>query len=317
MSGRAMTGSAPEPIAIIGLSCRLPGAPDPDAFWRVLRDGRETVEEYPGGRFEDLDRLYSANGFQSAPPASRRGGFLPGLDRFDAQFFGISPREAALLDPHQRLLLEVAWETLEDAGLPAAKIAGTRTGVFAGMWTSDYEHNAFELSRDLDFYATTGGGRYSASGRISYFLDLRGPSLTVDTACSSSLVAIHLACQSLRRGEAEMALAGGVNVILGPEITQIYSAAKMLAPDGRCKFGDASANGYVRSEGAGLLLLKPLTRALADGDSIRAVIRGSATNNDGRSSGLLISPSRSGQELLLRQAFQDAGVTPGDVDYIE
>ncbi len=315
---RTIAGSAAaEPIAIVGLACRLPGAPDPDAFWAVLVEGRETVGEYPAGRSRELDRVYSENLLHGTSEICRRGGFLPHLDYFDAQFFGISPREAALIDPHQRLLLELAWETLEDAGVPASKMAGTRTGVFAGIWTSDYEHSVFECSREPDFYATTGGGRYSASGRVAYFLDLRGPSLTVDTACSSSLVAIHLACQSLRNGESEMAFAGGANVILRPDITQAYSSAKMLSPDGRCKFGDASANGYVRSEGAALLLLKPLSRALADGDRIRAVVRGSAMNNDGRSSGLLISPSRSAQEALLKRAWEDAGISADDVDYIE
>ena len=227
---------------------------------------------------------------------------------FDAEFFGVSPREAALLDPQQRLLLEVAWEAVEDAGIPASKIAGSQTGVFVGLWTSDYEACLYEQTEGLDFYATTGSGRYSASGRLAFFFDLRGPNLTLDTACSSSLVAIHLACQSLRLGESEMALAGGANVILRPEITAAYSAAKMLSPDGRSKFGDASANGYVRSEGAGMILLKTLSRAVADGDPIYAVIRGSAVNNDGRASGMLIAPSREGQEAVLRSAFRSAGV---------
>ena len=304
-----------EPIAIVGMGCRFRGAPDVESFWRVVRDGVETVGEYPGERFSRLDRVYGSTAGEQI--ASRRGGFLPDLDRFDAGFFGISPREAALLDPQQRLLLEVAWEAMEDAGMPAGKLAGTRTGVYVGLWTSDYESCVYELAPELDFYATTGGGRYPASGRLAYFFDLRGPNLTVDTACSSSLVAVHLACQSLRSGESEMAFAGGVNAILRPEITLAYSAAHMLSPDGRCKFGDASANGYVRSEGAGILLLKPHSRALADGDRIYALIRGSAVNNDGRSSGLLISPSRDGQEAMLRSALEDAGVAPDDVDYIE
>ena len=228
--------------------------------------------------------------------ASRRGGFLRELDRFDAAFFGISPREADEIDPQQRLLLEVAYEAAEDAGMRPEKLAGSRTGIFVGLWNSDYERCIYDLSRDLDFYATTGGGRYPASGRLAYLLDVRGPNLTVDTACSSSLVAIHLACASLRSGESEMALAGGVNAILQPEITLSYSAAKMLSPEGRCKFGDAAADGYVRSEGAGIVFLKTLSRAKTDGDAIYAVIRGSAVNNDGRSSGSLIAPSREGQE---------------------
>src|ERR1700761_7934866 len=301
------------PIAIIGIGCRFPGASGVPAFWRVLRDGLETTADYPGGRFPHIDRVYAT----ADEIATRRGGFLENLDQFDAEFFGISPREAAELDPQQRLLLEVAWEAIEDAGIPAAQIAGTFTGVFAGIWNSDYERSLYEQSGGPDFYATTGGGRYSASGRLAYFFDLRGPNLTLDTACSSSLVAIHLACQSLRLGESELAMAGGANVILSPEITMAYSSAQMLSPDGRSKFGDASADGYVRSEGAALVLLKPLDRAIADGDPIYAVIRGSAVNNDGRSSGLLISPSRNGQEALLRAAFRNADVDPGTIDYIE
>ncbi len=306
-----------EPIAIVGIGCRFPGAPDVESFWRVLRDGIETVDDYSGKRFDYMDRVFSADSVRRGVIASRRGGFLPDLDRFDAAFFGISPRETALLDPQQRLLLEVAWEAAEDAGIPPSKLSGSRTGVFVGLWNSDYEHCIYQVSPELEFYATTGGGRYPASGRLAYFLDLRGPNLTVDTACSSSLVAIHLACASLRSGESEMAMAGGVNVILRPEITLSYSAAKMLSPEGRCKFGDATADGYVRSEGAGIVFLKPLSRATADNDAIYAVIRGSAVNNDGRSSGSLISPSREGQADMLRTAMRDAGVAPKDMDYIE
>src|ERR1700722_9479609 len=302
-----------EAIAIVGIGCRFPGASGVDAFWRVLRDSIETTGEYPGGRFAFIDGVYSA----AAGIAPRRGGFLPALDQFDAEFFNLSPREAALLDPQQRLLLEVGWEAVEDAGIPAQRIAGSQTGVFVGLWNNDYEHCLYSQPGDLDFHATTGGGRYSASGRLAYFLVLRGPNLTLDTAASSSLVAIHLACQSLRSGESEMAIAGGANVILRPEITLTYSAAGMLSPDGRSKFGDSAADGYVRSEGAALILLKPLSRALADRDSIYALIRGSAVNNDGRSSGLLVSPSREGQEALLRAAFRNAGIDPGAIDYIE
>src|SRR6185312_15937225 len=225
-----------QPIAIIGIGCRFPGIDDAESFWRVLRDGAETVGEYPGSRFPEMDEAYAGDAV-----ASRRGGFLRSLDSFDAEFFGISAREAAPLDPQQRLLLETAWEAAEDAGIPTEKLAGTRTGVFAGVWTNDYEYYACgHLSRDIGLHAATGTGRYSASGRLAYFLDLRGPALTVDTACSSSLVAIQLACQSLRHRESEMAFAGGANVILRPEITLAYSASGMLAADGRCKFGDAS-----------------------------------------------------------------------------
>jgi acyl transferase domain-containing protein/acyl carrier protein len=306
-----------EPIAIVGMGCRFPGVSDVESFWNVLTEGRETVTDYPGGRFPYIDEVYAAGSEFASRIASRRGGFLSALDQFDAEFFGISPREAALLDPQQRLLLEVAWEAVDDAGLVREKLAGSRTGVFVGMWTNDYEDCLYESSPNVDFHATTGSGRYGASGRLAYFLDLRGPNLTLDTACSSSLVAIHLACQSLRTGESGIALAGGVNAILRPEITLVYSDAGMLAPDGRCKFGDASADGYVRSEGAGLLVLKRLSQAIADGDSIYAVIRGSAVNNDGLSSGLLVSPSRRGQEDVIRTALEYAGVDTDEVAYVE
>ena len=306
-----------EPIAIVGIGCRFPGAPNPSAFWRVLRDNLETVREYGENRFDYLDSVYTEDSVRRSLIASRRGGFLPNLDQFDADFFHISRHEAERLDPQQRLLLEVAWEAIEDAGIPAARLAGTKTGAFVGLWNSDYEDCLYENSRSLDFYASTGGGRYPASGRLAYFLDLRGPNLAVDTACSGSLVAVHLACKSLQNGESEIALAGGVNAILRPEITLIYSSANMLSPEGRCKFGDAAANGYVRSEGCGVLVLKTLSRAIADGDSIYAVIRGSAVNNDGHSSGLLISPSRDGQQAMLRAAFADAAVDPQSVSYIE
>ena len=300
-----------EPIAIVGIGCRFPGIDTIESFWRVVRDGIETVGEYPGGRFSLLDTAYS-----STEIATSRGGFLRNLSDFDAGFFGISPREAELLDPQQRLLLEVAWEALEDAGIPAGKLAGGQTGVFVGTWTSDYE----ACIRDLvprNFFATTGTGRYATAGRLAYFFDLRGPALSVDTACSSSLVAIHLACRSLWSGESRLALAGGANVILRPEVTLAYSDAGMLSPDGRSKFGDAAANGYVRSEGAGMVVLKLLAHAQADRDPIYALIRGSAMNNDGRSSGQMISPSREGQETVLRAAFGDAGVVPEDIDYME
>jgi acyl transferase domain-containing protein len=306
-----------EPIAIIGMGCRFAGTPDIDAFWRVLCDGLETVREYPGGRFDYMDSVYAPDSPYCGRIATRRGGFLEDIDRFDAPFFGISPREAAYLDPQQRLLLEVAWQTVENAGLVREQIAGSRTGVFIGIWSSDYEECARRVSSDPDFYSTTGGGRYAASGRLAYFFDLRGPNLTIDTACSSSLVAVHLACQSLWVGESEMALAGGANAILRPEITLAYSAAAMLSPEGRCRFGDASADGYVRSEGAAMVALKPLSRAMADRDPIVALIRGSAMNNDGQSSGQLVAPSGPGHEDVLRAALRNAAVPPEWVDYVE
>ncbi len=249
--------------------------------------------------------------------SAKRGGYLERIDEFDASFFGISPREADLLDPQQRLLLETAWEALEDAGQDAKELANTRTGVFVGQWTSDFEGRLFAHPEAMDFYAVQGSGRYASSGRLSYALGLRGPSLTLDTACSSSLVAVHLAARSIKSGECEAALAGAANVILQPHVSIAYSRAGMLAPDGRCKFGDASGDGYVRSEGAAVVLLKSLSRALADGDRIFAVIRGSAVNNDGNSSGSMGTPSLAGQKALLRLAYEDAGVPASRVGYLE
>jgi myxalamid-type polyketide synthase MxaE and MxaD len=282
----------------------------------LLRDGRCTIGSVPADRF-DIEALYDRAPATPGKVMSRWGGFLPDIQLFDAGCFGISPREAAFLDPQQRLLLKTAWEALEDAGQPIEDLAGSNTGVFVGLWLNDYEARLFGATAETEFYMTTGTGRYAASGRISYCFGLEGPSLTVDTACSSSLVAVHLACQSLRTGECSLAIAGGANVILQPNVTVAYSQSRMMAPDGRCKFGDAHADGYVRSEGAGVVVLKPLRQAMADRDPMYAVIRGSAINNDGKSSGSLGTPSRSGQERLLRRAYENAGVSPGRVQYVE
>ncbi len=306
-----------EPVAIIGIGCRFPGGVNsPESFWKLLCDEVDAITDMPAGRF-DVEAYYDAQPAAPGKIVTRQGGFLNNIDQFDNSFFGISPREATYIDPQQRLLLETAWEALEDAGQTRDKLAGSRTGVFVGMWTGDYEDYMYSLSNDIDLYVTTGGGRYSASGRLSYVFDLQGPSLTLDTACSSSLVAAHLACQSLRNGESTMALAAGVNLILTPQVTIGYSKSKMLSPDARCKFGDARANGYVRSEGAGVLVLKLLSQAQADGDPICALIRGSATNNDGHGSGSLVAPSGQGQAAMLRDAYRQAGVLPAEVGYVE
>lgn len=306
-----------EPIAIIGIGCRFPGGvKDPDSFWQFLAGGGDAIQEIPPDRI-DLETYFDPTPATPGKMSTRWGGFLDQIDAFDAAFFGISPREAERMDPQQRLLLEVAWEALEDAGLPESIYAGTQSGVWIGVWLNDFEARLFRNPAEVDFYMTTGSGRYTIPGRLSYFLGLQGPSVSVDTACSSSLVAVHLACQSLRSGECDLALAGGVNVILQPHITIAYSQSKMMAPDGRCKFGDARADGYVRSEGAGIVVLKRLSQALADGDPIYAVIRGSAVNNDGRSSGYLATPAVQGQEELLRLAYANAGVNPGEVVYVE
>jgi acyl transferase domain-containing protein len=220
------------------------------------------------------------------------------------------------MDPQQRVLLEVAWEAIEDAGLVPEKLDVGRIGVFAGTCNSDYG-SLLEDSADIDIYFAGGNALSVLSGRLSYALGLQGPSMTVDTACSTSLVAVHLACQSLLSGESTVALAGGVNLIFGPEPYIAFSLAQMLAPDGRCKFGDSRADGFVRSEGAGVVVLKPLSSALADGDDVYAVIRGSAVNNDGDSGGLLMTPSRPGQEAVFEEAYRSAGVSPGEVQYVE
>lgn len=308
-------GALREPIAIIGIGCRFPGGADgPNAFWRRLVDGFDAVGEVPSER---LDGMRSGTRTTPDPARAPRGGCLTEIDRFDAAFFGMAPHEAARLDPQQRLLLEVAWEALEDAGLPVDRLAGSRTGVFVGLWLGDFEAHVFDDPRQVDLHMTTGSGRYAAAGRLSYAFDLAGPSLVVDTACSSSLVAVHLACRSLWSGESSLALAGGANVILQPHITLAYDRAGMLAADGRCKFGDARADGYVRSEGAGIVVLKPLGAALADGDPIHALILGGAVNNDGRGSGHLVTPAVSGQAALLRLAYADAGVPPAAVRFVE
>ena len=314
---RNANGNPCPPIAIVGIGCRFPGGvTDPKSFWRLLRDGVDAIAKIPSDRI-DIGTYFDPRPALPGKMSTQWGGFLDQIEMFDAAFFGISPREADRLDPQQRLLLEVAWEALEDAGQPSERLAGSLTGVFVGLWLNDYEARLFADPALADFYMTTGTGRYAASGRLSYVLGLEGPSLTIDTACSSSLVAVHLACQSLRRNECSLALAGGANIILQPHISIAYSQSKMMAPDGRCKFGDARANGYVRSEGAGIVVLKPLAKALTDGDPIYAVIRGSAVNNDGRTGDYMTTPSRTGQERMLRLAYRDAGLSPGRVQYVE
>ncbi|WP_433928151.1 type I polyketide synthase [Sorangium cellulosum] len=306
---RAVEREKTEPIAIIGMGCRFPGgADDPERYFRLLEAGVDAVSEAPPGRFA-LD----PPGYDVLP----WGAFLKEVDGFDAHFFGISPREAVKMDPQQRLLLEVAWEALEHAGIAADRLAGTRTGVFVGITTNDYQLlSAAGAPEEQDAYAATGNGHCFPAGRLSYTLGLEGPSLAVDTACSSSLVAVHLACQSLRTGESTLALAGGVNLILSQLITRLIEQLKALSPDGRCKAFDARANGFVRGEGCGVVVLKRLSDALADGDRVLALIRGSAVNQDGRSSGLT-APNLLAQQAMLRQALQSARVAPADVGYVE
>lgn len=304
-------------VALVGIGCRFPGGvSDAASFWRLLSAGEDAITDIPPDRM-DINHYFDAAPGTRGRMMTRWGGYLDRIDEFDAHFFGISPREAERMDPQQRLLLEIAWEALEDAGQDLKRIDQLSASVFVGQWISDFESRLFSDPEAIDFQMTTGSGRYAASGRLSYFLGFRGPSLTIDTGCSSSLVAIHLAIRSIRTGESRLALAGGANVILQPHISIAYSQSRMMAADGRCKFGDARGDGYVRSEGVGIVILKALRDAMNDGDRIYAVIRGSAINNDGRSSGSMGTPSRVGQEELLRAAYRDAGVSPGQIAYVE
>ncbi len=304
-----------EPIAIIGIGCRFPGADNPQAFWQLLANGIDAIIEIPSDRW-NIDEFYDSNAETPGKMNARYGGFLSQVDRFDPHFFGISPREALLMDPQQRLLLEVAWEALEDAGIVREQLAGSKTGVFVGISTNDYSRIHPDYGHYPQGYDLTGNQINIAAGRLSYLFNLRGPSLAVDTACSSSLVAVHLACQSLWNQESTMAIASGVNLILSPIGNIALSKLKALSPDGRCKTFDESANGYVRSEGVGCVILKPLAQALADRDPIYAVIRGSAVNHDGRSKGLTV-PYGPAQETLIRQALSQAEVKPAEIGYVE
>ncbi len=305
-----------EAIAITGIGCRFPMANGPRAYWNLLQREVDAITEIPSNRF-DLDEYYDSRPGTPGKISTRWGGFLEDIDRFDAEFFGISPREASRMDPQQRLLLEVTWEALEDAGQIPSHLIGSNTGVFIGMCYNDYEDLEFQDVTNIDVYVNAGGARSACSGRLSYALGLEGPSIVIDTACSSSLVAVHLACQSLRSGETQLAIAGAVNLILQPESSIGFSRAGMLASDGRCKVFDARADGFVRSEGVGIVILKTLSQAIADGDPVYAIIRGSATNNDGRSSGFLMTPGGEGQKSVIRKACQDAGILPGELQYVE
>jgi acyl transferase domain-containing protein/acyl carrier protein len=319
--------SAPEPspflgastsshdVAIVGMACRFPGADSPEAFWSVLRNGTDMIREVPPDRW-DARAVYDVDPAVPGKSVSRWGGFLDRVDRFDAFFFGISPGEAERMDPQQRILLELAWEAFDDAGYARERLAGSSAGVFVGISVNEYGLLQADWHDRITGHSGTGNALSIAANRISYFLDLRGPSLAIDTACSSSLTAIHLACRSLREGECEIALAGGVNVVLGPAHSIAFTKAGVLAPDGRCKSFDERADGYVRGEGAGLVVLKSLARALADGDTIHAIIRGSAVRQDGRTNGLM-APSRESQVALLEAACRDAGVSPSAIQYVE
>ncbi|KUI24956.1 polyketide synthase [Mycobacterium sp. IS-1742] len=305
-----------DPIAIVAVSCRFPGAPDPEAFWEVLAGGVDAIREVPEDRF-DIDEFYDPDPDAAGKTYTRFGGFLDGIDGFDPEFFGISPREAVWIEPQQRLMLETVWEGLERAGYSPADLRGSRTGVFVGVAANEYAHLLSSESIDkIEPHFITGNALNAISGRVAFALGLEGPAVAVDTACSSALVAVHQAVQALHSGDCDLALAGGVNVLLSPVTVVAASRARMLSPVGRCKTFDSSADGYVRSEGCGVLVLKRLSDAVRDGDRVCAVIPGSAVNQDGASSGLTV-PNGGAQQRLIGTALARAGLTGADVDYLE
>ncbi len=295
------------PIAVVGMGCRFPDADNPDEFWRMLVDGHDAIKDIPAQRW-NTDSYPQIN--------TRRAGLLNHVDLFDADFFGIAGKEADAMDPQQRLVLEVAYEALEYAGIAPESLAQSETGVFIGISTDDYAAWQLSSTDAIDAYASTGKTFSIVANRLSYLLDLRGPSLAIDTACSSSLVAVHQACQSLRQQECALALAGGVNLVLSPQLMIALSAANMLSPDGQCRTFAADANGYVRGEGCGVVVLKRLADAERDGDPVLAVIRGSAVNQDGRSNGLT-APNLNAQQAVIKKALANAQVKPEAVSYIE
>ncbi|MDY6949882.1 MAG: SDR family NAD(P)-dependent oxidoreductase [Thermodesulfobacteriota bacterium] len=307
-----------EPLAIIGMACRFPGGANSlDAFWSLLQDGVDAISQVPLSRW-DMNRFYDPDHEKPGRLSTRNGGFLDQADRFDARFFNISPREARSMDPQHRILLELNWTALEHAGISPESLAETQTGVFVGLFAHDYEILRIRQNdyKTFDTYFGTGTSASVAAGRLAYVFGFQGPAISIDTACSSSLVAVHFACQSLRNGECDLALASGANLLLSPELSMTFSRAGMLSHDGRCKTFDASANGYVRSDGCGVVVLKRLSQALEDKDNVLAVIRGTAINHDGASNGLT-APNGLAQEAVIRRALSNAGLSPADIAYVE
>ncbi|PLV53059.1 hypothetical protein X011_08275, partial [Mycobacterium tuberculosis variant microti OV254] len=313
---RPARNSLDEPIAVVGMGCRFPGGiTGPETYWQFLLERGCTIGEVPAQRWQPFD-TGTPEVAAALARTTRWGSFLPDIDAFDAEFFEISPSEADKMDPQQRLLLEVAWEALEHAGIPPSSLRRSQTGVFAGACLSEYGVIASNDLCRVDGWNNTGGAMSIIANRLSYFLDLRGPSVTVDTACSSSLVAIHLACQGLRTQDCNLAIAAGVNLLLSPAVFRGFDQVGALSPTGRCRAFDAAADGFVRGEGAGVVVLKRLTDAQRDGDRVLAVICGSAVNQDGRSNGLM-APNPAAQMAVLRAAYANAGMQPGMVDYVE
>lgn len=305
-----------EPVAIVGMSCRFPGAASLREFWKMLADGRHGITETPADRWSN-ESLYDIDPKAPGRLNTRYGGFIRDIDRFDAAFFGVSPREAVQMDPQQRLLAEVSYEALEDAGIPPGSLAGGDTAVYVGLMSNDYlQHQLADTFTRIDVHTGAGAGYSMTANRLSYLFDFRGPSVAVDCACSSSLVAAFLACQAIWTGQSRVALAAGVNLMLSPAFNVFYAKGGLSAPDGKCKTFSAAADGIGRGEGAGVVVLKSLAHARADGDRIYAVIRGGAVNHDGRSNGLT-APNRWAQEQLLRTAFKHARVKASELQYIE
>ncbi len=312
---RTTTDGEERSVAVIGMACKFPGAANPDQLWEILQSGHDATSETPAERY-DVDALYSASP-QPGTIASRRAGYLDTVAEFDAGFFGMSPTEATDLDPQQRLLLMTAWEALEDAGQVPDSLAGGRTGVYVGNTRGDFLERQFQQGLESVTASQLNNFRALLPARLSWQFDLRGPSVLIDTACSSSLAAVHAAVLSIRAGEIPLALVAGVNIALRPDVAVMMTQAGNLAHDGRSKFGDAEADGFAPSDGVGVVVLKPLADARADGDRIRAVIRGSAVSNNGRTGESLLAPSVEGQTEVLRWAYEDAGIAPSEVDFVE
>src|ERR1022692_922848 len=302
------------PIAVIGFSFRLPGGTN-EALWKALLAARDLVTSVESERWAQ-DTLTHPNKAEPGTSYTFAAGSIGDVAGFDAAFFSISPREAEQMDPQQRVLLEMAWEAFEHAGIPPLSMRGSRCGVYVGLSSVDYGYRRADDLGSIDATTMTGNAGSIAANRLSYVFDLRGPSMTIDTACSSSLVAFHQACQSIRSEETDAALVAGISIHLHPYGFIGFSKASMLSRQGRCRVFDAGADGYVRSEGGGVVLLKPLARALADGNRILAVVAGTGVNSDGRKAGLTV-PSHEAQAELLREVYGRAGIAPGDIDYFE
>jgi len=307
-----------EPIAIVGMGCRYPGdVRTPEEFWELLCSGRDVLREIPSDRW-NVEAHYEAEGIVPGKMYVRHGHYLDNIDQFDPQFFGLSPREAESLDPQQRLVMEICWETLEHAGIAPSSLSGGKTGVFVGQYWDDYSMQRIYATnnREIDRYAQLSGLRALTAGRICHFLNSHGPAIQLDTACSSSSLAVHLACQSLRTGESDLALAGGVSLVLAPEHLIGICQMQALSADGRCKTFDASADGFGQGEGCGIVALKRLSDAQADGDNILAVVRGSAVNHDGQAR-TVTTPSGPAQRMMLSEALDDAGLQANQIDFVE